>query len=208
MKNVRTIIIFALIISICFIVGCENNEINEPEEYLPEEDNPVMFKIVSNKWVFDIEEEIVLTVAYGWIGYREGNDTFTVTYPLNTMIMEYNVSNIYLDDNNKRQEKNKMLIKTIDDFFLLNYKITPGNFNGKYYERYTFSYHEGIIIPNNLLEDEEGEVYFSIIGEYDGNQLGAFDSFTYKKENNQIIIEEPLYKWQIQHGIKYEIKQA
>ncbi len=202
MKNVRTIIIFALILSICFIVGCEKEEQNY---YIPEEDELLMFKIISDKRVFNIEEDVLLTVAYGWIGYREGNDNLIYT---ETIPMEYRIYNVVKDENNKERELNSLIIKTIDDLFTLKYKITPEYDDEGYYKKLTFSYYEDIIIPKTYFEENSGEICFLIFGEIPSESFGAFDRILYRKEDNQIIIEEPLYKFDIQHGIKYEIKQA
>ena len=208
MKIARTILIFTLIISIVFVIGCEKNKNNEQEVYVSDEENPLMFKIVSERRTFNLDEEIRLTVAYGWIGYPEGNDNLVFEEPLNTIKMEYTISNVYLEDGYKRKEKNIRSIKVIDDFFTLKYKITPEYNSEHRYKKFTFSYYEDIVISQDLLQDEEGIVYFSISGYYDNNNgLGAFDSFDYKKENNQIIIDETLFKWKEQHGVEFLIKQ-
>lgn len=206
-------LVFCLIVVLCLtgLFGSCKKQVSEEYSVFDLERNPVMCKIVSTQSEFALQEDVVITIAYGWMGYPSWggveDNTLVVKERKKMDLLAYNTYN----NATQNDWENEVFIKTIEDFFSLEYKITPTieliynkkkEIIGDKWTRFEFSYSEEITIPNSLLEDDVGYVLLYLVG----TNYAAIDVFKYKKNDNIITITETTYNSKEYEGVEFIVK--
>ena len=195
MKIAKTILIFALIISICFIVSCEkdkNSEIPvEPKKWLesgldgPPDGDPaptICFGYKTSGREYDVDN-FEVEIYFGWLGLSNNGKNY------NNSIFELIVRN------NSNVDK-FIVIKEIQDFNSIDYKCgyTTNDAGNRVF---TYNHHETIKVPKELLIGEEGLVAISIRPKTNGSvgYGGNGDDIMYRKIDENTIRVFSLGYW-------------
>ena len=189
MKKVCVIFLLIVLCLVIILGSCENtySKNDNDEEYDDDAPNNLMCKIISDKREFALDDEIQITIGYGWIGYPtiDGVEDNQLMYE-SPIVMSCYLANMYP---NTVRKKNISFVKDIDDFFSLKYKITPID-NG-----YEFSHAEEVVLPISLFEEDYGIVVWYSEGTNDYSNFSVYNKILYAKTENKIVIEEQLHKF-------------
>ncbi len=141
--------------------------------------NPSIFTLVSTQTEFDLDSDIKITVAYGWVG--ESDDTLLTDEQIRMdfYAVNYSIGECYLIIENV-----KYYSKSIYDYFSEKYRII------KKLGEYDFSYSEELVLPKDLFINNSGEITLFIEDAGRVLNYNAYLDLKYTIDNGVLTIKE------------------